>query len=467
MLSSRQRVAILELARQGKGVRQIARALEVSRGAVRNVVRSQSERPPEVVRPEKATPYRAEILRLHGVCGGNLVRVHEELVASGAELSYPALTAFCRRQGIGQKAKKASGSYDFGPGAEMQHDTSPHKVAMGGRRRGVETASLALCYSRMLFFQHYPSFTRFECKVFLSEAFAYLGGACAVGMVDNTSVVVAHGTGAEMVPAPEMAAFADRYGFVFQAHEVGDANRSGRVERPFHFIENNFLAGRSFADWHDLNSQARAWCDAVNGRFRRHLRAIPRELFALERPTLRPLPIWVPEVYRLHHRLVDVGGYVNLHTNRYSTPDAWIGRRVEVRETWRSVEISLNEREQARHERVVEPEGRRVTLPEHRRPRGQGRRRPEPWPEEQAILKAAPQLEGYVGRLKTRGRKQPRLALRQLLRLLNEYPRAPLLGAVTEADHYGLFDLDRLERMVLQRVANDYFRLDAVEEDNP
>lgn len=46
-----------------------------------------------------------------------------------------------------------------------------------------------------------------------------------------------------------MAAFAERFGFSFVAHEPGDANRSGRVERPFSFIENNFLAGRTFSSW--------------------------------------------------------------------------------------------------------------------------------------------------------------------------------------------------------------------------
>jgi hypothetical protein len=466
MLTAEQRAAILELARCGRGTRQIARAVAVSRGAVKGVIRSQSVAAPHLVRAEKATPYRDEILRLHAQCLGNLVRVHEELLAQGAELSYPALTAFCRRQGIGQKPRQAAGSYDFGPGAEMQHDTSPHTVVIGGRKRTVQTASLVLCYSRMLFFQHYPAFSRFECKVFLSSALAYLGGACAVAMVDNTSVVAAHGTGANMVPAPEMAALADRYGFAFAAHAVGDANRSGRVERPFHFIENNFLAGRSFADWHDLNAQARAWCDVVNGRFRRHLRAAPSELYALERAALKPLPVWVPEVYRLHHRLVDVKGYVSLHTNHYSAPEDWIARQVEVRETWRRVEISLNERERVAHERVLEPEGRYVTLPDHRRPRGQGRTRSQPWPEELAIAKAAPELQAYAAKLKTRGRKVPRLALRHLLRLLNDYPRPPLLAAVAEADRYGLFDLDRLERMVLERVANDYFRLDSEEGDD-
>jgi hypothetical protein len=35
-------------------------------------------------------------------------------------------------------------------------------------------------------------------------------------MVDNSNVVVAAGTGAMMIPAPEMAAFAARYGCRFQ-----------------------------------------------------------------------------------------------------------------------------------------------------------------------------------------------------------------------------------------------------------
>jgi hypothetical protein len=44
------------------------------------------------------------------------MRVHEELAAAGAELSYAALTAFCRRHGIGQAPTVPAGRYDFEPG---------------------------------------------------------------------------------------------------------------------------------------------------------------------------------------------------------------------------------------------------------------------------------------------------------------------------------------------------------------
>jgi hypothetical protein len=394
------------------------------------------------------------------------VRVHEELTAGGAALSYPALTAFCRRQGIGQAAIVPAGQYHFEPGEELQHDTSPHDVEVGGRKYKAQTASAVLCYSRMLFFQINPTFQRFDCKVFLTEALRYMGGAPQRVMIDNTHVVVLRGTGSAMIPVPEMEAFGERFGFRFIAHERGDANRSARVERPFSFIENNFLAGRTFPGWADLNRQAREWCDRVNSTYKKHIHAVPRELYAIERLHLKPLPAWIPEVYRLHQRTVDVEGYVSVHSIRYSVPVSWIGRGVEVRETQNKIEIELDARHLVTHVRAVTPQHQRITLAEHKPPRGEGVKRSDPHPEEQMILQAAPEIAAYVAALKQKGRKVIALALRQLLRLLQEYPREPFLAAVGEAAQYGLYDLDRLERMILRRVARDYFLLRETDSDH-
>jgi hypothetical protein len=162
-------------------------------------------------------------------------------------------------------------------------------------------------------------------------------------------------------------------------------------------------------------------------------------------------------VYRLHQRTVDVEGYVSVHSIRYSVPVSWIGRRVEVRETRDKIEIQLDARHIVVHEREVTPLQQRITLAGHRPPRGAGVKRSDPHPEEQAIVQAAPETAAYVTALKQKGRKAVTLALRQLLRLLREYPREPFLAAVREAARYGLYDLDRLERMILRRVARDYF----------
>jgi len=457
MLKRQTRAAILELAARGVSKRAIARTLGISRRSLLRVLASEQAEPPARRRPHKAAPYREQILALYGSCRGNLVRVHEELLAQGVELSYPALTAFCRHSGLGTQPKTAAGHYHFAPGQEIQHDTSPHTASIGGRNRTVHSAAAVLAYSGMLFFQAYPRFRRFECKALLTEACRYFGGSPVRVLIDNTHVVVLRGTGTAMVPVPEMAAFAERLGFLFRAHEKGDANRSARVERPFHFIEHNFFAGRSFTDLDDLNTQARQWCDQVNQRYVRSRRARPSELFATERTALRPLPVWLPDPYELARRSVDVDGFVAFDTNRYSVPEDWIGEAVEVRATLSQLTLDHPRRGTVVHRRLLWAEGRHFTLPEHRRPRTQ---RPAATDREMAQLKQqAPELLDYARQLLVRGKKHPTLALRKMLRMISDFPQAPLRAAFAEALRYGLFDLDRVETMVLRRIATDFFRI--------
>lgn len=457
MLDQTTRSAILRLREEGHGTRRIAHALGISRGAVRGVLAERTAEVPRIERAEKAEPFRDQITELHVRCKGNLVRVHEELRHAGATLSYQALTAFCRRHGIGHEPKKPAGRYHFEPGEEMQHDTSPHVASIGGAMRRVQTASVVLCYSRMRFIQLYPAFNRFTCKLFLDEALRYFGGSCKRCMIDNTHVVVLRGTGRDMVPVPEMAAFAERYGFAFAAHEKGDANRSAHVERGFDHVENNFLAGRDFEDFGHANREAVAWCDRVNAATRRELHASARELFAKEQPALEPLPLWVPEIYVLHHRVVDLEGYVHVDGNVYSVPYQLIGRQVEVRESKGNVRVFQGPRLVAEHERALGAEKRRVTRPEHRPPRGTVATVEGQSPDERELAGAEPPLPEYARDVKKRGRSRWPVALRRLAQMRRDYPRQPFLDAVKSAAHYGLFDLDRLERMVLRNIASAYF----------
>ncbi len=468
MLDQTIRASILTLRSAGHGSRAIARALHISRGAVKAVLADGTAVPPPILRDERAEPLRDEILALYASCKGNLVRVYEELmVKHPSALSYPALTAFCRRHGIGHAPPKPVGQYHFEPGKEMQHDTSPHDVHIGGAVHRVQTASLVLAHSRMVFMQIYPRFTRFHCKVFLTDAVQYFGGACEDCMIDNTHVVVLRGTGKEMVPVPEMEAFARRLGFRFVAHEKGDANRSAHVERQFHHIEHNFVAGRQFADFADANRQARAWCDQVNATFKRHLHARPRELFAVEQLRLRSLPAWIPEVYTLHQRIVDLEGYVHVDGQMYSVPYQLIGKAVEVRETKDKIRVFVGPREVAVHayeHRATSSGRQRTTLSEHRPPRGQvaaALRSPE---EDELAAAGAPFAEFAIS-LKKKSARWP-VALRRLAQLRRDYPTAPLVAAIESAIHYGLYDLDRLERMILRNVATAYFIVPADRDDS-
>ena len=464
MLDVDVRAAILLLAGKGHSARYIARSLKVSRTTVATVLGSQTAVVPVVARPEKCLEYLDRIRALHTLCKGNLVRVCEKLADDGVKIPYATLTGFCRRQKIGVAPKEPAGSYHFAPGEEMQHDTSPHRVQIGGVTRLVQCASLVLCYSRMQYAQCYPRFTRFYCKVFLTEALRYFDGAAKTCMIDNTHVVVAYGTGADMVPAPEMAAFAERFNFAWAAHEKGDANRSARVEGPFWFIENNFYAGRDFASLDDLNEQLRAWCVRNNATFKKKLHASHVELYAAEKASLRPLPPFIPEVYCLHWRDVDSRARITLHRNHYYAAAALIGEKVEVRESVSELRIVHKHRVIATHRRVEDGLDVDSVLPEQEAERRRQRHERPMLAEEGTLRAAAPELAALVDLLRSAsGRTSDRI--RRLHAMYLEYPNEPLIAAVRVALNYGLCDLGRIERIVLRNIAGDYFKLPVPKED--
>jgi len=462
MLDLDTRIAILRLREEGHGTKAIAKAMGISRNAVKRVLRSGRAEVKAADRPTSLDAHVDKVRGLFVLCKGNLVRVHEKLADAGIEVGYSTLTRFCRAQGLGERKRKRTGRYTFEPGEEMQHDTSPHEVEIGERTRLLQCASVVLCYSRMIYAQCYPRWTRFEARAFLAEAIRYFGGAAETVMIDNSSVIVASGTGPDAVMASEMQAFEKHFGFAFEAHEKGDANRSAHVERSFHTIENNFYPGRDFTDLRDLNAQFRSWCDAKNDRWTRTLQHSPRELFVVEQPALEPVPLYVPDIYATHDRRVDTEGYVNLHTHRYSVPESAIGRRVVVHEHLERVRIFDGHTLLFEHPKVQFGRLKRVTHPDHRYRR---RRRPEEPSDEERVLRAAsPELGALVDALRKQFGGRALRPVRQLHRLYLDYPTEAVVGAVATALEYGLLDVTRIETIVLQRVAGDFFRLPTHEE---
>ncbi len=461
MLDPGKRRAIPMLKKLGYGERRIAKMLQVSRTAVRKALAEGGEVAPRPQRETTVTTHRDRIVEEIAACGGNISKVQEELAGESIEVGYSTLARFVRENGLARQPKPPAGRYHFEPGQEMQFDTSPHKVTVANKRPTLQCASIVLCYSRVVFFQYYRRFTRFEARVFLGEAMQYLGGSCGVCMIDNTNVVILHGTGEDAVPCPEMKALADRFGFSFRAHAVGDANRSGRVERPFQYIENNFLRKRRAEDLADLNGQARAWCDKVNAKYRKHLKAKPIELLVAERPAMSPLPAYVPEVYQLFQRTVDLEGYIHLHTNSYTVPYRLIGQRLEVRESIDCVTVYYKHDEVAVHDRVEPGLHLRRTIKDHRPERGtlaRKSRRPA-IPEEQTLRADSDHLDTFVTGLKGRSVGRAIARIRKLHKMRQDYPRPAFLRAVEEAVKYGMYDLHRLEKMILRNIAGDYFKL--------
>jgi transposase len=462
MIPTQIRSSVQTLKAQGLSLREISRLLKLSRNTVRRILRARE-------RGATAPACEPQILaRLEDAferARGNVVRAQQLLANENAlQIPYSTLTRWIRDAGL-RSPPRRSGEYRHPPGAEAQHDTSPHRMVIAGKPVTAQCAGLVLAYSRRLFAQYYPRFSRFEAKHFLLEAARFMDGTCPLCVIDNTSVMVADGTGADAVIAPEMVAFARTLGFRFQAHEVGHADRKGRIERPFFYVETNFLPARSFSSFEDLNRQALAWCrDIANQKPKRVLGMSPEAAYLIEKPYLQPLPNALPPVYEAFERVVDLYGYVSVDTNRYSIPERFVGQSVTVYKYPADIRICRRGTEIARHPRLIDQRDARHTLPEHhptpvRVSRG-------PALEEKLLAGHHPSLERYAATLKQRAHGRGVRALRRLLELKRTYPSGPFLAAIEQALQFGLFDLGRLEKLILKQVIGDFFSLDAGADDD-
>lgn len=459
MITPAYRQTILEMVDKGVSIREISRILKVARNTVRSVIKKGAE--PLPIRESSYTQHLPVIKVLYRECAGNAVRVFEELISRhDIKIPYQTLTWIIRKEGIGKTKKKRAGEYVFAPGEEMQHDTSPHIISFDKAKIKAQCAALVLSYSRKIYVQYYPCFTRFECRVFLAKAFGFMDGTAGKCIIDNTSVIVASGVGPDALITPEMEHFGRIYQTQFEPHWLNDPNRKARVERPFHYIENNFIPGRRFTDWNDLNAQAEEWCVKVsNPKHKRSLGMSPDAAYIIEKPSLRTLPPVAPPVYKSFYRVVDIQGYVQLETNRYSVPHKLLGAKLEVQKHWDRVLMYDKHNKVAEHKRIIDKKETRTTLPDHHPPLHRKTSHLGPSKEELLLTGDNQELNLYIKNLKERSRGRGVLNLRRLLNLQRNYPAEPFMAGVSKALQYGLYDLARLEKIILDNTAGEYFDL--------
>lgn len=295
--------------------------------------------------------------------------------------------------------------------------------------------------------------------MFLSEALKFLGGSPQLCVIDNTSVVLAGGSGKNAIIAPSMQAFSGLYSMEFEAHAINHADRKARIERLFHYVENNFLNARQFKDWSDLNEQAIRWCThTANAKIKKELNSTPEQIFIeQERSHLQPLPNFIPPVYESHARVVDSQGYVHLDTHRYSVPEKYLSKSVKVLKYYDKVEVYHRQTLIATHERIQEGRHRRTTIKGHHTRLVTKPKKPL---YESELLNHNPLLDDYIKAMKKRSPGRGGIKLRQLLHLKRKYPWSAFIAAITKAHHYGLYDMARLEQMILKQVEGHFFNLE-------
>lgn len=201
-----------------------------------------------------------------------------------------------------------------------------------------------------------------------AHAFSVLGGVPA-GKVryDNLKAAVAQvlGFSRQRVETERWTAFRSHFGldaFYCQPGLTG-AHEKGGVEGQIGYFRRNHLVPIPEVDSIDaLNARVEAWDLEDEAR---RIGARPRtigELFAAEKPLLKPLPEEPCETGRWFHPRVDRHSQITVRTNRYSVPIRLIGRRVKVLLHANHLVVYDGTTEIARHERLPVKGGARMEL---------------------------------------------------------------------------------------------------------
>ncbi|MBI4868350.1 MAG: helix-turn-helix domain-containing protein [Candidatus Wallbacteria bacterium] len=456
MLDPEKRRALFLLHQEGMGVREISCRLHVSRNTVRSIIAAEGAMP--VLERKRKVAIDPELLaQLYVECQGYAERVCEKLAESGIAVKYSTLTRRLRELGLGAAKETRCDRVPDEPGAEMQHDTSSYIVALGGVPTRLVASLVYLRYSKRRYLKFYRRFNRFRMKCFLHEALTRWEYAAPKCVIDNTNLARLRGTGQDAVIVPEMAAFAEQFGFEFLCHEVGHCNRKAGEERSFWIVETNFFPGRTFVSLEDLNEQAFDWSMVrLYHRPMSKTGLIPAKAFEHERAYLVAVPAGLPAPYLVHGRTIDQYGYVAFEANYYWVPGSGRGE-VSVLEYGERLKV-YRERELL-IEYPLPPDGVRNGRfsPEGRpKPRHEPRNRRKPTTDEEKRLRAMAEAVGaYLDFAAAPGGIARHRFIRDVFRLAQETSASLFVRSVERALKYRIRSPETLRRIALLYLTED------------
>lgn len=474
------RDAVRTLKRRGLGIRAVARALRISRNAVRRNLHDEDEpalagpRAPAIISEHP----RLEIIvrLLFKQCDGMAQRMVECLQTDHTiSMGYSTLTRYVRTLGLRQprRGSRVSGEIITGPGVEGQLDTSPIFFRFLLKRELVKLylANVILGFSRHRYAEFFARWTRFHAQVFLVRALRWFKGLPRYMGIDNGREIIILGSGKNAIVAAEMERFADRLGFKFVAIELEHKDRQGKVEKAHQFVQSNFLKNRRASNLADLNAQLAQWCrDLLPRRVRKQTFA-PADRWEEELAHLQPIPVHIPEPAMVWKRKGDDKARVWLHGSSYRVPDRFVLKELTVRETGDELIVIDGRDEVCRHPRT--PECERKHSPLKGSPDQKTKRAPRSRPsaEELDLRSMGPEVCRYLDALECRPIRYSYARLRRFYRLAKNYPNEIFVATMAEALVKRAFDLNvvenALEAKMGHRIKNHCFASDPELEARP
>ena len=283
---------------------------------------------------EQIVKWRCEPYRFNGT------RIFKELQKTGYTGSIGPVYRFLQRvdEDVGRISSRATVRVETPPGDQAQFDWSEYSIVVGNRERRVYCFAMILAASRkkaVCFSLKVDAAAVYEA---IQELFEDLGGVTLELLIDNPKALVSVNNPKsedEVRYNPQALMLAKHLGTELNACPCYWPRKKGKIEAPFHYIEEQFIKGNTFATMEELNRRGKEfvdrWCDEVHGTTKR----IPNQHYLLEeKEALLPLPRTHYRIQQLQKRIISPDSYISIGGSRYSVPVRYVGKALQFRITY-------------------------------------------------------------------------------------------------------------------------------------
>jgi len=452
--------SVVTLYGMGWSIRRISRELYISRERVRRIVASNSEKrattqdsqiKQKTKRISKLDPYKSyigDLLERYPAITGQ--RVYEHLCDKGYDGGITIVRDYL--QGIRVVVSKTPViMVETLPGQRAAHDWSDYNIQFTSKDAGELTKvtffSYILGYSRRQYISVVKDKKQETLFRELIAAFIYMDGVPREIKSDNQKACVDRWEPGNPIYNRKYLEFATWYRFTPQTITPGNPTENLRIERPFYYLELNFLNGREFKDEEDLKQQLRQWLREVNDiRKHRTTRQRPIDMYAEEHPYLQPLPKNHYDTSRITHQVVNQESCIEWKGYQYVVPQKYMYEICVVRIT----ETELI---------VYSPDGEQIVTHPLAKAGQQGRyvgkrQKKASKPDlniadvEKRLEAISPVMSGFIAQIKQHKSKSWGHHLRNLLALKINYQVEDILVAVKRAQKHKVYDIGSIKRFL-------------------
>ena len=471
-LTPEEQERILELSRQGSSQREISQRTGIGRRIVRRILTlaaqpglsaEEAEVQASAIVATAALVANEQASKLDPFREAIKERVEKELTTTRILREIRALGYTGGRSILGDYVrtlrpqarlkKRVFRRFETPPADELQFDWSTYTVPLGGQNRRVQAFSAVLCWSRKMHVRFYRDQRQGTLIQALAAALEEFGGVPRRVVFDGMTTAALCRVGADGKPVwnPRFKAFADHYGFDPFLCRPADPDRKGKDERPFWYLEEDFVRGSQWESLEHLNQEVRRWLDEVaNVRVHRTTRRVPDQAWREEQPLLLAIPETRHPTYDEETRGVSPDSVISVKGTAYTVPASLAHLTVVVRLHAEHFEVLDPRTGQVALSREYVPEaekGRLVIDPTHYaslpRRSSLGRARLEA-----RLLERFPSLASLVDGLRLRFNSLAHVHLSRLTRLADRYGEEAFLRAATSIQELRRFDSLDVQRLL-------------------